>query len=77
MTWRQVTMVAALAHYKTRQIAVGATAPLPILPSGEAGREILRFSDGTALAVESRYAGPYSEVTPDVEMLPPDWWVYS
>jgi len=37
--------------------------------------EVVRFTDGTAVACCSDWSGPLSEVTPDIDAQPPIWWI--
>ena len=36
---------------------------------------VIAFVDGSAVACESQWSGPYSEVTPDIDAVPPKWWI--
>jgi erythromycin esterase-like protein len=38
--------------------------------------EGVMFTDGTVVAVEAVQARPYSEVTPDPDYRPPEWYIY-
>lgn len=46
-------------------------------PEGVYDCAIETFDDGTAVACRSKWSGPYSELTPDVDAEPPDWWIYT
>ena len=37
--------------------------------------EIVKFTNGTAVACASQWSGPYSEDTPDIDADPPGWWI--
>ncbi len=79
--WRKVTMREAV-----RFIRDGGGVPtdgMPVwaasisIPYGERGPACVEwFDDGTAVACASDWTGPYSEVTPDVDARPPEWWIY-
>ncbi len=69
--WRQVTMRKAIEHAKQREIDT--SKPQPYSPCNA----VEWFTDGTAIKCESRWSGPISDVTPDIDADPPQWYIYS
>ena len=39
--------------------------------------DVQAFTDGTAVACLSCWKGLYSEVTPDIDAEPPQWWIFA
>ena len=74
MKWEECSMEDALEFSQGKKIFRDGGINMS-LPSGSfGGCDVVSFVDGTAVACESRWSGPYSEVTPDIDAQPPKWW---
>lgn len=76
LSWRSATMAEAIQHSQARDLIN------PDNPSAFMSIEgipefagVVLFADGTGIACVSRWKGPYSEVTPDIDGEPPDWFI--
>lgn len=83
MSWREVTILEAIAWAKEREdpsLSVGFL-PEGVPHTGGVGApnadEYLLFTDGSCIAVSSAWYGPYSAETPDMESCPPRWWIWN
>lgn len=76
MRWKTCTMAEALEFAQGKTIDYDHDSNYynyDVKPSDNA--EVVYFTDRTAVASESSFSGPYSEVTPDIDIEPPDWWI--
>jgi hypothetical protein len=82
--WRQVSMREAVAFIRDEcgQPLDGQGVPswMDGVPLPEfrryGGSGIEFFDNGMAVACCSDWDGPYSEVTPDIDANPPQWFIY-
>lgn len=72
MQWRDATMLEAFEHARYRDID-----PDKRLEGTSFDEATVVFTDGTAVACYSRWKGPYSEVTPDIDACDPGWRIFS
>lgn len=79
--WRQVSMREAVIFIRDEAgqpldepPAWSRKAGLPDSNRGSPGVEY--FDNGVAVACASDWTGPYSEVTPEVDADPPQWFIY-
>lgn len=75
MKWRNVGFMEALALARASDSIEAYEGPEwpPEARSGGVGGA--RLSDGSVLVCSSDWCGPYSSVTPDIDAVPPEWWV--
>jgi hypothetical protein len=71
MRWRDATMQEAFEHARYRDI--GGERP----EGADCDESVIAFTDGTAVACYSRWSGPLSEVTPDIDASDPGWRIFS
>lgn len=70
--WQQCSMVDALKFSDGREINSNYCLSMD-RPDAQA--EVVIFTDGSAVACKSKWNGPYSEETPDIDAAPPIWWI--
>ena len=72
MIWKESSLKEALAFAATRTISEHH--PAKAYTDSPWDADVCWFTDGCAVACRSDASGPYSEVTPDIDLQPPEWW---
>ena len=72
MSWRKVSMKDAMIFIAGKIVE----ADHDRRESPDSNAAVEWFTDGTAVGVVSCVNGPYSDVTPDVDIQPPKWYIY-
>lgn len=77
MSWKQMNLVELLQWYEGKTIVNNNLSynDVPDWPEGSYLEGAILLSDGSVVCAESKWSGPYSEVTPDIDAKPPVFWV--
>lgn len=72
--WYATNLEGSLRFMAGQTLVPGAEPPEWPLDCDSLGADTAVFADGRIVVVESRFLGPYSPVTPDVDAKPPRFW---
>jgi hypothetical protein len=73
VNWKQITMEEFAEHVQGTKVVNGVTGG-PNTWEGHSAAGIA-LDDGSAVVAISKWSGPYSEVTPDVDAEEPEYWL--
>lgn len=77
MKWRRVSMIEVLDFLLTQSGSYRARThddPFPSDSKCSTGDGVV-LSNGVVIVANSKWSGPYSEVTPDIDAEPPEFWI--
>lgn len=72
--WRTANMWEALEFMQYRKMWRRITSEF--MHGGDGPVDGIEFEDHTKVVCESRFSGPYSELTPDIDLDPPMFFIF-
>lgn len=70
--FREVTLTEVLDWFQGKKMALE---HIQAYPGGSSGAYGIQLSDDSQVVSSSEWSGPLSEETPDMESLPPRFWI--